>query len=324
MHSPLLQSTVHLRFILSQLPARVKWNKHAAARLFRLPHSLTDPAKNGKLYLKKNTNGGIYENQFSVILSCCVLLACLCALPAYAQEPKAAQPASKEDKVVTDVTGSADLMRNVVGFTTNFGGPYHFAQADHKSPAQAYGDAPAEGAVAVLRLFARADDHGDVPLNTSGHSFLTITNVSEQDINVGGLLIAPDTSITVSTRGNRCEHSGIWYNLEGYYKYYLNASYYQNLYGIQVSLDQSQLDTVNQALANADHWSVIYNCTSFSAGLWNAVCSDTLCAGVPETPADLKADMLRKYPDKTVFGPTVPYDYIVYYGTSLTPSQEFS
>ena len=54
------------------------------------------------------------------------------------------------------------------------------------------------------------------------------------------------------------------------------------------------------------------------------MCSDTLCAGVPETPADLKADMLRKYPDKTVFGPTVPYDYIVYYGSSLTPSQEFS
>ena len=174
------------------------------------------------------------KKQFFRILSCCVLLACLCALPAYAQEPKTAQPAAKEDKVVTDITGSADLMRNVIGFTTNFGGPYHFAQADHKSPAQAYGDAPAEGAVAVLRLFARADDHGDVPLNTSGHSFLTITNVSEQDINVGGLLIAPDTSITVSTRGNRCEHSGIWYNLEGYYKYYLNASYYQNLYGIQV------------------------------------------------------------------------------------------
>lgn len=92
------------------------------------------------------------KNQFFRILSCCVLLACLCALPAYAQEPKAAQPAAKEDKVVTDITGSADLMRNVVGFTTNFGGPYHFAQADHKSPAQAYGDAPAEGAVAVLRL----------------------------------------------------------------------------------------------------------------------------------------------------------------------------
>ena len=37
------------------------------------------------------------KKQFFRILSCCVLLACLCALPAYAQEPKAAQPAAKED-----------------------------------------------------------------------------------------------------------------------------------------------------------------------------------------------------------------------------------
>lgn len=47
------------------------------------------------------------KKQFFRILSCCVLLAYLCALPAYAQEPKAAQPAAKEDKVVTDITGSA-------------------------------------------------------------------------------------------------------------------------------------------------------------------------------------------------------------------------
>ena len=54
------------------------------------------------------------KKQFFRILSCCVLLACLCALPAYAQEPKAAQPASKEDKVVTDVTGSADQLWRAV------------------------------------------------------------------------------------------------------------------------------------------------------------------------------------------------------------------
>lgn len=264
------------------------------------------------------------KKQFFRVLSICLLLVCLCALPAYAQEPKAAQPAAKEDKVVTDLTGSADLMRNFVAFTTNLGGPYNFAQAEHKAPAQAFGAEPAESAVAVLRLFARAEDYGDIPLNTSGHTFLTITNVSEQELNVGGLLIAPGKAITVSTRGNRSEHAGIWYNLEGYYKYYLNSSYYQNLYAIQVSLNQSQLDTVNQALANADHWSALFNCTSFSVGVWNAVCSDTLCAGVPDTPADLKADLLNRYADKTVFGPDVPYDYIVYYGTSLTPSQEFS
>ena len=34
--------------------------------------------------------------------------------------------------------------------------------------------------------------------------------------------------------------------------------------------------------------------------------------------------MLAKYPDKVVFGPTVPYDYIVYYGKNPTPSKEFT
>ena len=138
------------------------------------------------------------------------------------------------------------------------------------------------------------------------------------------MLVAPGTSVTIGTRGNRSEHSGIWYNLEGFYRYYLSGSYYQNLYGIQVSLDQSQMDTLNQNLATADHWSAIYNCAAFSADLWNSVCSDTLCAGVPFSPTALRNDLLAKYADKLAFAPEVPYDYIVYYGSSLTPSKEFS
>lgn len=264
------------------------------------------------------------KKQIFRILFSCVLLACLCAVPAYAQEPKAAQPAAKEDKEVYPLSGLDDLMHNVVGFTTNFGGPYNFVQSARQTPSQAPGAAPEEGAVAVMQLFSRADDHGEVPVNISGHAFLVITNVSDQDINVGGLLIAPDTSITVSTRGNRSEHSGIWYNLEGYYQYYLGSSYYKNLYSVQVSLDQTQLDTVNQNLAVSDHWSGVYNCTSFSVSMWNSVCSDKLYAGIPDTPAELKADIQKSYADKFAFGPSVPYDYIVYYGTSLTPSQEFS
>ena len=66
------------------------------------------------------------------------LTLCLC-LPAFAQEAKPAQPAAKEDKTVTDLTGRDAFLRDVKGFTTNFGGPYHFAQADHKSPAQVPG-----------------------------------------------------------------------------------------------------------------------------------------------------------------------------------------
>lgn len=257
------------------------------------------------------------------LLALGALLAGLCALPAYAADVPAAVPAPKEDKVVTDVSPLEDRLRNIVGFTTNFGGPYCFEQAEHKSAVQAYGDAPAEGAMALLRLYSRAEDRGDASLNTSGHAFISVRNVSDHELNVGGLLIAPGTEMTFGTRGNRKEHAGIWYNLEGYYKYYLSSSYYQNLYGIQTSLDQTQLDVLNRNLASADHWSAYYNCAAFTEGIWNSVCADTLSAGRPYSPENLRNDILAKYADKAVFNPAIPYDYIVYFGSSLTPSQEF-
>lgn len=249
------------------------------------------------------------------------LTLCLC-LPAFAQEAKPAQPAAKEDKTVTDLTGFADFMRDSVGFTTNFGGPYRFTAADHRSPAQAYGADPAEGAVAVLRLFSRAEDRSTA-VNISGHAFVTVTNVSQQDINVGGLLIAPGTSVTIGTRGNRSEHAGIWYELESYYMYYI-PDYYYHLYAMQTSLDSDQLAVLNRGLSRADHWSAYYNCSAFSEAVWNSVCADTLSAGRPFSPANLQADMLAKYPDKTAYEPPIPYDYAVYYGKALTPSKEFS
>lgn len=251
-----------------------------------------------------------------------VLTVCLC-LPAFAQEAKPAEPSVKEDKTISDLTGFPAFLRNSVGFTTNFGGPYCFEQADHKSPIQAYGETPAEGSVAVLRLMTSSVDRDNVPINTSGHAFISVTNVSQQEINVGGLVIAPDTTVTIGTRGNRNEHAGIWYNLESYYQYYLSDSYYINIYSVQVSLDQSQLDVVNRNLEKADHWSAIYNCTAFTEAMWNSVCSDTLSSGGLYTPTALRDDLLAKYADKAAFRPEVPYDYIVYYGKNLTHSKEF-
>lgn len=126
------------------------------------------------------------------------LTLCLC-LPAFAQEAKPAQPAAKEDKTVTDLTGRDAFLRDVKGFTTNFGGPYVFEQASRKSPADIYGAAPAEGSVAVLRIYTMSDDKGDASINASGHAFVSVTNVSDSDIAVGGLLIAPGKSLTIGT-----------------------------------------------------------------------------------------------------------------------------
>ena len=100
--------------------------------------------------------------------------------------------------------------------------------------------------MAVLRIYTMSDDKGDASINASGHAFVSVTNVSDSDIAVGGLLIAPGKSLTIGTRGNRNEHSGIWYELESYYMYYI-PDYYYHLYAMQTSLDADQLAVLNRA-----------------------------------------------------------------------------
>ena len=213
---------------------------------------------------------------FRALSLCLTLALCVSGSTAALAEAPAATPAPQDERVITDVSPLEDQIRNIVGFTTSTGGPYDFEQADHRSAVQAYGAEPAEGAVALLRVYARAEDRGDASINSSGHSFLSVRNVSDHDIEVGGLRIAPDTEMTFSPRGNRWEHTGIWYNLEGYYKRYLADSYYQNIYAVQTSLDQGQLDVVNRNLAKSDHWSAYFNCAAFTESMWNAVCADTV------------------------------------------------
>lgn len=133
---------------------------------------------------------------FRALSLCLTLALCVfCSTAALAEAP-AATPAPQDERVITDVSPLEDQIRNIVGFTTSTGGPYDFEQADHRSAVQAYGAEPAEGAVALLRVYARAEDRGDASINSSGHSFLSVRNVSDHDIEVGGLRIAPDTEMT--------------------------------------------------------------------------------------------------------------------------------
>lgn len=250
------------------------------------------------------------------LLTLCALLAGLCALPAYADAP-AAIPANKESEPVTELSGTAATLRTSKAMVSNICTPYRFAPSATKTPADLAGAAPAEGAVAVLQLYTTYHPK-DTPLNTDGHAFISISNVSDHDLEVGGMMIAPGTGITAGTRGNRPEHTGIWYNLESYYIYYM-PDFYPNRRSIQVSLNEEQLAAVNAALANADKWSATNNCVAFASAVWNTVCSDQLHPVLP-TPEELTIAMNR-YEGKVTTNPDVPYDYIVYYGKDLTPSQ---
>lgn len=147
-----------------------------------------------------------------------------------------------------------------------------------------------------------------------------MTNVSDADLDVGGLLIAPGTAMTIGNRANRDEHGGLWYNLEGFYNYYID-DYYPDVHSMQVSLSQEQLDAFNAALPNCDKWSGVYNCVAFTTAIWNAVCADRLCPVLP-TPEELTHSM-SGYEGKVTEHPEIPYDYVVYYGYPATRSQDY-
>ena len=251
------------------------------------------------------------------------LLLCLAcgSLSAYAEEAPAALPTAKEPRTLTPRTGIETSLWKARAFLTQHGTAYRFAPCAVQTPADAAGAAPAEDAVAVLRLYTTYEEK-DTLLNTDGHVFLSVTNNTAADLVVGGLSIAPGTTLTIGTRGNNREHAGIWYNVECYNMYYLPA-FYVNLTCLQLSMDAEQLAAVNAALAEADKWSAWHNCAAFGAAVWNAVCSDKVDPGTPPTPASLAASV-RSYADKWNADPAVPFDYIVYYGYPAAPSKEFA
>lgn len=256
---------------------------------------------------------------FCTLLTACILLGGLCALPASAADVPAAVPADHEPRTIHELTGRAASIRTSKAMVTKFCTPYLYAPSAVRTPADQSGAEPAEGAVAVLRVYTTYHPK-DTPINTDGHAFLSVSNVSDGELEIGGLMLAPCTGITVGTRGNRPEHAGLWYNLESYYVYYL-PDFYPNRRCIQVSLNQEQLDTVNAALAASDKWSAVNNCVTFVSSVWNTVCSDQLHPLLP-TPEELTVSMNR-YEGKVTVDPDVPYDYIVYYGYPAVPSQDY-
>lgn len=108
---------------------------------------------------------------------------------------------SQGARTLTARTGTETSLWNAYAFLAQHGTAYRFAPCAVQTPADAAGTAPAEDAVAVLRLYTTYVEK-DTPVNIDGHVFLAVTNNTDADLAVGGLSIAPGTSITMGTRGN--------------------------------------------------------------------------------------------------------------------------
>ncbi|WP_138160693.1 hypothetical protein [Peptoniphilus catoniae] len=79
------------------------------------------------------------------------------------------------------------------------------------------------------------------------NNFLYITNF-------GVLSVGSGKTVTVGTWGNKDEHTGLWYNLEGYFQNSSNA--YDNAVSFRVDLSSNLLSTVSQNIKNNDSWTV--------------------------------------------------------------------
>jgi len=98
-----------------------------------------------------------------------------------------------------------------------------------------------------------------------GHSFLIFTNTWTSPITVGHFPVEPGESITIGTFGNRANHVGIWYNIEG--RYGTSTTTYALVTGLTVA----ELQRVNQTINNNDSWSAISNnCSAFAVKVWNS------------------------------------------------------
>ena len=214
-------------------------------------------------------------------------LALCISLTAYAEDAPAAQPTAKEPRTLTARTGTETSLWNAYAFLAQHGTAYRFAPCAVQTPADAAGTAPAEDAVAVLRLYTTYVEK-DTPVNIDGHVFLAVT-----------------------------------INTDVYYNTHYLPDFYVNLTCLQLSMNAEQLAAVNAALAKADKWSAWHNCAAFGAAVWNTVCTDKVDPGTPPTPASLAASV-RSCTGKWNADPAVPFDYIVYYGYPAVPSKEFA
>lgn len=139
-------------------------------------------------------------------------------------------------------------------------------------------------------------------LGINGHSFIIISNISDKEITVGHMPVAAGESVTIGTYGNRAGHSGIWYNIEGYWGY---RGFSSTVYGLHTGLTSMELISVNRTINNNDSWALTNNCSSFAAKVWNTTNSGEYGRKVSGGNPSALASSIRSF-STCITNPTVP------------------
>lgn len=146
--------------------------------------------------------------------------------------------------------------------------------------------------VAVMSIFAfDSESQPTYGLMYLGHSFLSFENVSDGDIAVGALTLAPGEFCTVGSWGMNV-HFGIWYNIEA--NYIVRGGMYDGRTSVSKTIGTEDLAAVNAFFAATDKWSPLYNCANMAVDAYNAAGGDTLPLSGIITPTRV-IDELRRW-----------------------------
>lgn len=145
--------------------------------------------------------------------------------------------------------------------------------------------------VAEVTIFS-STGNDDSFINLNGHAFISVKNISSSTITVGKMNVGPGLEITLGTRGNAEQHTGMWYNVESYKINKLGS--YPGRASLTTKITQSDLNLLNVAIVYTNGWSIGAPCSSAAVKLWNTVSDIKLSDGTPSTPTSLRNSIMSK------------------------------
>lgn len=126
-----------------------------------------------------------------------------------------------------------------------------------------------ENDIAILTLFSY-DGKSECKnlINAYGHTFLSLTNHSDEKIEIHGYCVVPEDTVYFSWWAVD-KHMGIWFNIEPNYIEMYNR--YETRYSISIHLDMTEINKLKIFLDQNDYYSPINNCSKMCLKCWNEV-----------------------------------------------------
>lgn len=148
------------------------------------------------------------------------------------------------------------------------------------------------GDVAKLTIYTfDGKNESNFGLMNLGHAFLSIENLTDDNIKVHSRELTGRESITIGTWSIR-DHFGVWYNVESNYISEYNK--YDGRVSVTIGISEDDLIVISEYIAKSDNWNPLNNCTVFAIGLWNKVASESEkidVSGALYTPSELRSEI---------------------------------